>query len=178
MKRGFRGHGGLGGKEARKGIRGRAGHHSCKTGEQHTRGTLAKEGDLQKEGGMPELPDGTLSDEDGIPGPNVNMPRSGYLGKEGRPTHYTGARSEHVPAWRYPLRAQISAVSDEVISMDQDLIEWEAKAREERITGYKSGADWVCEDIRTRRDRKAALLKWLREQIPIDPATGRDLDEF
>lgn len=84
-----------------------------------------------KKSKMPEKPDGLPEDEDGVPGPNINQPRSGYFGKEGRPTHYIGPREEFIPAWRYPLRAQISAMTDEIRSIEDDIEDWKVKASAE-----------------------------------------------
>jgi hypothetical protein len=122
---------------------------------------------------MPTLPDGSLSDEDGVPGPNFRQPSSGRLGKEGRPTHYKGPRAEHVPAWRFPLRAQISALKDELGSVEGDIMDWEQR----RAADSVGGADWVLLHLRTEQERLGARIRWLESEIPVDPVTGEDLDE-
>jgi hypothetical protein len=127
---------------------------------------------------MPELPDGTPEDENGVPGPGLHRPRSGLLGKEGRPTHFTGPRSEHVPAWRYPLRAQISAVTDEVQSLEDDLVEWSTRARNHIGQEHGAGAQYVCRRLDATLECRRAWLRWLRNEIPVDPATGVEMDEY
>jgi hypothetical protein len=127
---------------------------------------------------MPTVPDGTPEDEDGRPGPNIGRPPSGRLGKEGRPTHYTGKPEDFVHASRYPLRAQISALTDELEAIRMDLYDWGQVARAEFVPGHKSRADWVLGWLWEVRQRKRSLLLWLREQIPVDPVTGQNLEDY
>ncbi len=126
---------------------------------------------------MPEKPDGLPDEEDGVPDPRrINQPRSGILGKEGRPTHFTGPRDQHTPAWKYPLRAQISAVKDELRSLLNDIADWSRRALQGEEHEERLGATWVLDWLWQRWRRTTSLLRWLRSEVPVDPMTGEDLD--
>jgi hypothetical protein len=130
-------------------------------------------------GGLPEVADGTPEDENGVPGPAyLTQPRSGRLGKEGRPTHFTGVRAEHVPGWRYPLRAQICALKDELRSLVNDIATWSRRASGGGAPETKMGADWALRWHWERWRTLTARLRWLRSEIPVSAVTGEDLSDY
>jgi hypothetical protein len=139
----------------------------------------AKERLVMRRGKMPVMPDGGPDDENGLPDPLLlGTPRSGRLGKEGRPTHFTGAREDHVPAWKYPLKAQISAIKDELRSLLNDIAEWSRRACDEERSEDVSGAVWVLGWLWQRWRRTTSHLKWLRSEIPVNPDTGQDMADY